>query len=220
MVAQSVSDIALEIKGVQDVVLLEGFNVLNSTNQTNAATAFVTLKEWTKRTSPELRALALSHQLQDKILEKVRGGVALVLQPPPIRGLSQTGGFEFMIEDRDGRGVDALAKVTDQFLAEARRVDGTKPAYPELAAVFTPFSAQVPQLRFVLDRIKAERLDVVCRRRVHRPPDQPGRLLRQRLQSLRQGLESDDSGARARRRSPRTTSRRFTCSTARRTGFP
>ena len=55
----------------------------------------------------------------------MRGAVVLVLQPPPIRGLSQTGGFEFMIEDREGRGVEALAKVTDKFLDEARKVDKT-----------------------------------------------------------------------------------------------
>jgi hydrophobe/amphiphile efflux-1 (HAE1) family protein len=159
-VAKRVSEIALQIHGVQDVVLLEGFNVLNSTNQTNAATAFVVLKEWKERTARELRAAALSHELQGAISKQVRGGVALVLQPPPIRGLSQTGGFEFMIEDRDGRGVDALADVTDKFLEEARRTTDDKPVHPELDAIFTPFSAQVPQLRFVLDRVKAERLDV------------------------------------------------------------
>ena len=86
--------------------------------------------------------------------------MVLVLQPPPIRGLSQTGGFEFMIEDREGRGVEALAKVTDQFLDEARKVENDRPVHPELGAMFTPFSARVPQLRFDLDRVKAERLDV------------------------------------------------------------
>jgi multidrug efflux pump subunit AcrB len=50
--------------------------------------------------------------------------------------------------------------VTDQFLDEARKVENDVPAHPELAGVFTPFSARVPQLRFVLDRTKAERLDV------------------------------------------------------------
>ena len=44
----------------------------------------------------------------------------IVLQPPPIRGLSQTGGFEFEIEDREGKGVEALAPVTDRFLDAAR----------------------------------------------------------------------------------------------------
>jgi HAE1 family hydrophobic/amphiphilic exporter-1 len=152
-IAQDVSQIALGMEGVSDVVLLDGYNVLNSTNQTNAAVAFVTLKDWSERARPELRARALARELQGKLLAGVRGGVALVLEPPPVRGLSQTGGFEFMIEDRDGKGVEALAQITGRFLEAARR-------RPELASVFTPFSARVPQLRFLLDRTKAERLDV------------------------------------------------------------
>src|SRR5262249_18534071 len=126
-IAQSVSRLALELEGVSDVVLLDGYNVLNATNQTNSAVAFVTLKEWSERQRPELRAAALARKLQASLLGEVRGGVALVFQPPPIRGLSQTGGFEFMIEDRDGKGVEALALVTDRFLDAARK-------RPELAA--------------------------------------------------------------------------------------
>jgi multidrug efflux pump subunit AcrB len=141
------------IEGVSDVVLLEGFNVLNSTNQTNSATAFVVLKDWSERTMPELRALALSTKLQAAISAQIRGAVVAVLEPPPIRGLSQTGGFEFMIEDREGKGVGALALITDRFFAEARK-------QPELGALFTPFTVNVPQIRFKLDRTKAQRLDV------------------------------------------------------------
>jgi hydrophobe/amphiphile efflux-1 (HAE1) family protein len=152
-IAQEVSKIALGLEGVGDVVLLDGFNVLSSTNQPNAAVAFVTLEEWSQRRQPERRARALARRLQAALLREVRGAVALVLEPPPIRGLSQTGGFEFMIEDRDGKGVEALAQVTDRFLDAARK-------RPELAALFTPFSARVPQLRFLLDRTKAQRLDV------------------------------------------------------------
>ena len=63
-VATSVSKIAQELEGVSDVLLLEGFNVLNSTNQTNSATAFIILKEWSERTRPELRATALRRKLQ------------------------------------------------------------------------------------------------------------------------------------------------------------
>ena len=71
-----------------------------------------------------------------------------------------------MIEDRDGKGVEALAQVTDRFL-DARRASG--PSWP---AVFTPFSARVPQLRFDLDRTKAERLDVAGLRRLQ-PSSRP-----------------------------------------------
>ncbi len=152
-VSAAISDIALGLEGVSDVVLLEGFNVLNSTNQTNSATAFVVLKEWSERTKPELRAQALTTKLQAAISRQIQGAVVAVLQPPPIRGLSQTGGFEFMIEDRDGKGAQALALITDRFFAEAKK-------QPELGALFTPFTVNVPQIRFKLDRTKTQRLDV------------------------------------------------------------
>ncbi|MHB1559756.1 MAG: efflux RND transporter permease subunit [Isosphaeraceae bacterium] len=152
-IAQQVSALARQLEGVTDVVLLDGFNVLSSTNQPNSAACFAVLEEWSHRKRPELRAPALARKLQQELAARVQGAVALVIQPPPIRGLSQTGGFEFMIEDRDGKGVKALAMVTDRFLEAAHK-------RPELAGVFTPFSARVPQLRFLLDRTKAQRLDV------------------------------------------------------------
>jgi HAE1 family hydrophobic/amphiphilic exporter-1 len=58
-----------------------------------------------------------------------------------------------MIEDRSGKGVDALQKVVDRFQDEARK-------RPELGGVFSTFSARVPQLKFDVDRTKARRLDV------------------------------------------------------------
>ena len=58
-----------------------------------------------------------------------------------------------MIEDRAGKGVEALQQVVDRFQDEARK-------RPELAGVFSTFSARVPQLKFDLDRTKARRLDV------------------------------------------------------------
>jgi HAE1 family hydrophobic/amphiphilic exporter-1 len=159
-IAKTVGKIAQDMEAVSSVLVLEGYNVLNATNQTNSATAFIILEEWSQRNKPELRATALSRQLQARISQHVRGAAILVLQPPPIRGLSQTGGFEFMIEDREGRGVEALAEVTDKFFNEARRVVDERPAHPELGPMFTPYSARVPQLRFELDRVKAQRLDV------------------------------------------------------------
>src|SRR5262249_7242649 len=95
-------------------------------------------------------------QLQSK-LKVIQGAQILVFPPPPIQGLGTTGGLEFMLEDRDGRGVEALAQVVDKFLAAAAQ-------RPELAGLFTPFSARVPQLRFNLNRTKARTLDVPVER--------------------------------------------------------
>jgi HAE1 family hydrophobic/amphiphilic exporter-1 len=155
-VVKRVDAIAQKLDGVAHVVTLDGLNLLSSTNQSNCGVTFVTLQEWSKRKTPELRAQGLASRLQRRINAEVRDARVVVLQPPPIRGLSSTGGFEFMIEDREGKGVEALAGVVDQFL-DGR--EGVRKR-PEMAGVFTTFSARVPQLRFNLDRTKARRLDV------------------------------------------------------------
>jgi HAE1 family hydrophobic/amphiphilic exporter-1 len=151
--AQRVGEIAGNLHGVRDVLILDGYNAINAINQTNAATAFVILEEWHHRTAPELRAVRLARELQGQLSEQVLEAMVAVLQPPPIQGLSSTGGFDFMIEDREGKGIAAMAAVADRFLEAARK-------RPELAGVFTTFSARVPQLRFDIDRIKARRLGV------------------------------------------------------------
>ena len=139
-------------EGVRHTVMLEGLNVITSANQTNCGVVFLPLKPWHERSTPELRAAGLAGAVQ-KRLAGVRDAVVMVIPPPAIRGLSQTGGFELMIEDRAGKGVEALQQVVDKFQDEARK-------RPELAGVFTTFSARVPQLKFDVDRTKARRLDV------------------------------------------------------------
>jgi HAE1 family hydrophobic/amphiphilic exporter-1 len=151
--ARRAGEIAGKLRGVRDVLILDGYNAINAINQTNAATAFVILEEWHHRTEPALRAVSLARELQGQLHGQVPEAMVAVLQPPPIQGLSSTGGFDFMIEDREGKGIAAVASVADRFLEEARK-------RPELAGVFTTFSARVPQLRFDIDRIKARRLGV------------------------------------------------------------
>ena len=152
-VVHQVEEIARKLEGVEHTVTLDGLNLLSGTNQSNSGVVFTPLKPWEDRKSAELRAPALAKKLQGQMFGKIRDAVILVLQPPPIRGLSSTGGFEMMIQDREGKGVQALQRVVDQFQGEARK-------RPELAGIFSTFSARVPQLKFKLDRTKARRLDV------------------------------------------------------------
>jgi HAE1 family hydrophobic/amphiphilic exporter-1 len=151
--ARRVGEIAGKLHGVRDVLILDGYNAITAINQTNVATAFIILEEWHHRTEPKLRAVSLARELQGQLSEQVPEARVAVLQPPPIQGLSSTGGFDFMIEDREGKGITAMASVADRFLEEARK-------RPELAGVFTTFSAKVPQLRFDIDRVKARRVGV------------------------------------------------------------
>ena len=73
--------------------------------------------------------------------------------PPPVQGIGQIGGFKFQIEDRAGRGYEALDAATKAFLAKAR-------AAPELAGLFSGYQVNVPQLYADIDRVKARQLGV------------------------------------------------------------
>jgi HAE1 family hydrophobic/amphiphilic exporter-1 len=151
--AKHVAEVAGKLHGVRDVLTLDGYNAVTAINETNSATTFVILEEWHHRTTTDLRAIGLARELQGRLSSEIPEARVTVLQPPPIQGLSSTGGFDFMIEDRENKGVQATAYVADRFLEEARK-------RRELAGLFTTYSARVPQLRFDIDRIKARRLDV------------------------------------------------------------
>ncbi len=152
-VMERVDKLALSLEGVSDTTRLDGLNPITSVNQPNAGAMYVVLKPWHERTTTELRAPALVAKLQKLVAQQIPEAQVIVFQPPAIQGLGTTGGFEFQIEDLQGRGTDALGAVTDSFLAEARK-------RPELSGLYTSFSTNVPQLRFELDRVKARQLDV------------------------------------------------------------
>src|SRR4029434_6674457 len=79
---------------------------------------------------------------------KVKDAFFFAVEPPPIEGLSNVGGFEMYIQSR-GRGTaQELAGVVQKFVAAASK-------RKELAGVQTTYSANVPQMRIDLDREKA-----------------------------------------------------------------
>jgi multidrug efflux pump len=80
---------------------------------------FVRLKDWSQRTAANqsvqaliLRTNAHFATYQDASINSVN--------PPPIRGLGTSAGFDFELEDRGGLGHDALVKARDQLLEMAK----------------------------------------------------------------------------------------------------
>src|SRR3546814_2743671 len=81
----------------------------------------------------------------------IKDAVVVFFNPPPIMGLSTTGGFEVYVQDRTGGGVQSLAAAPAQLVAAAA-------ARPQLAGVRTTFATSVLQYRIDLDRDMAEAL--------------------------------------------------------------
>src|SRR5205085_3491385 len=71
----------------------------------------------------------------------------------PILGLSPTGGFQFMLEDRAGGDVAGMARAADTLVAAARK-------RPELANMISTFRPSVPTYAIHMDTDKLQTLGV------------------------------------------------------------
>ncbi len=148
------AEVASKVPGIGHTVAISGFSVLNRVNQTNAGTMFLPLTDFEERSRhPEQSASAIAARLMREY-SQIQEGFALVLEPPPVRGLGNAGGFKLQIQDRTGRATaQELQAATDRLVAEAR-------AHPQLAAAFSTYRANVPQLYADVDRAKVKKQDV------------------------------------------------------------
>jgi multidrug efflux pump len=76
-----------------------------------------------------------------------------VIPAPSVQGLGNSGGYKFLVQDRQGHGAKALQEATQELIDAARKE-------PALAAVFSIYSAGTPQIYVDIDRVKAQMLDV------------------------------------------------------------
>lgn len=137
---------------VSDVLTINGFNILSSSQNTYSGISFITLKDWDLRKNADQSATALAAQFTSIGLSKPEG-IGYAFSMPPIMGLSMTGGFEGYIQNRAGKSSAELMAQTQDFINAANE-------RPELRNVKTTFSVSTPQYRIDLDREKARVLNV------------------------------------------------------------
>src|SRR4051812_43098354 len=102
-VMDQVTKAALQVPGVDQVISISGISVLdNSATLANAGVAYVILKDWSVRKPGSGADLRSVYSNLQGALDKLRGGVALVLIPPPIQGIGNASGFTMQVELRDG----------------------------------------------------------------------------------------------------------------------
>jgi hydrophobe/amphiphile efflux-1 (HAE1) family protein len=153
-VMQQLATIAMKTPGIQDTFAVSGFSILSRANSSAAGLMFLHLKPFSQRAGhADLTADAISRRLQ-KGLNRVEGGLALVLLPPPVRGVGNAGGFTLQVEDRSGQATpQQLQAVTEGLIAAGKQ-------RPELGPMFTTFRGSVPQLYVNVDRVKAKQQNV------------------------------------------------------------
>ena len=151
-VIRQMSEIAKKVPGVADSVAFPGLSINGFTNAPNAGIVFTALEPADQRNGEQQSAEAIAAEINRR-MKVVEDAFVLVLPPPPVSGLSTTGGFKMMIEDRGNLGYDELYKAVKAMQERASK-------HPQLKGVFTSYQVNVPQLFADIDRMKAKQLGV------------------------------------------------------------
>jgi len=149
-VMQQVEGFILKQPEVQSMVGVLGFSF--SGQGQNAALAFVTLKDWSERKGEEHSAQALAGRAFGAMMG-IRDAFIFPLSPPPIPELGTASGFTFRLQDRGGKGHDALLAARNQLLGMASKSKVLTQVRPDGLE-------DAPQLQIDIDRDKASALSV------------------------------------------------------------
>ena len=140
------------IAGVEHVASFSGFDGATSTNASNAATLFFTVTPFAERRARGVDAETVVRLARERMAAIAEANI-FVISPPSVRGLSTTGGFKFVVQDRAARGLSALHDAAVALTIAAAQE-------PRLRGVFSQFEVSTPQLYVDIDRARAQALGV------------------------------------------------------------
>jgi len=156
-VIDRVSAMVSQVEGVEDVVTLAGFSVIQGQG-TSYANAWIVLKPWDERAKTGRSVEAIMNDIRGRV-GVIQESDMLVFSLPAIQGVGNTSGVEMRVQDKAGAGRPALFASAWEMIGAAAgqtRADGTK----KLLTAYSTFRPTVPQLYLDIDREKAIKLGV------------------------------------------------------------
>ncbi|WP_026840277.1 efflux RND transporter permease subunit [Citrifermentans bremense] len=139
-----------ENKMVESLITVAGFSFAGRGQ--NMGLAFVKLKDWKLRTTPDLKAPALAGRAMGAF-SQIKDGMAFAFSPPAVVELGQANGFDFQLQDRGGLGHQALMDARNQVLGMAMK-------NPKLMAVRPNGQDDTPEFKLNIDDVRAGALGV------------------------------------------------------------
>ncbi len=205
-ICDQVTSIMQKVPEIDSVFAVEGFSFSGSAS--NQGIIFAGLKPYSHRRGPEHSSESVVNRLRGPLFS-VNGALVFPLLPPSIQGVSEIGGFQFVVQDQGTHSPEELAKVTNDLVRQAS-------ARKDLTGLFTPYTANDPQFLLTIDREKAKSLHVPLQQitntlgvymgsayvndfdfnnRSYRVYIQADKQFRARAQDLRQFYVRSDAGA-------------------------
>ncbi|PRA27896.1 efflux RND transporter permease subunit [Pseudomonas poae] len=140
-------DYMLKQPEVEAMISISGLGM--GGNSQNTGRAFIRLKDWSER-SADAAEIA---QRATLALSSIGDADVFVMQPPAVRGLGQSSGFDLQLKDLGGLGHDALVAAREQFIELAKQD-------PRLLGVRSNGLDDTPQLKVTIDDRKAGALSL------------------------------------------------------------
>ncbi|WP_270983578.1 efflux RND transporter permease subunit [Campylobacter upsaliensis] len=131
------------LNGVKASMALIGFDLFTNSPKENAGAMFIQLEDWADRNVSSfeiVQNLNIKHAFNPE-------AQTFFLDPPPIPGLSITGGFEMYAQNRSGKSYDEIQADVDKLVAAANQ-------RAELTGVRTTLDTRYPQFKLEIDRDK------------------------------------------------------------------
>lgn len=151
-VTKQVVDLTSKTPGVEDVVIVNGYSILNGATSSNAALVIATMKNWEDRQAPDLRIDAILAKFWAEF-STIPGANIIAFTPPPIPGLGTTGGVQVMLQQTGGGSPQDLSSALGSMIYSANQS-------AEVGRAYSTFRANVPQVFIDLDREKAKTLGI------------------------------------------------------------
>ncbi|QDG77794.1 efflux RND transporter permease subunit [Labrenzia sp. PHM005] len=151
-VTQRVVDLATATPGVANIVLVNGYSILNGATSSNSALVIATMTGWDERQDPGLSINDILGKFWAQF-STIPGANIIAFNPPPIPGLGTTGGVQAMLQQTAGGSPQDLASAVGSMVYSANQ-------NPSIARAYSTFRANVPQVFVDLDREKAKTLQV------------------------------------------------------------
>jgi HAE1 family hydrophobic/amphiphilic exporter-1 len=143
-VMRTASQIIEDTPGVQDVLAISGYSLIDGGVLSNGGSLIFVLENWDERKSRVLHQRAILFRV-NLMMRQIEEAICMAFAPPSLPGIGMAGGFTMQIQDTGGAGLNSLQQVSEGFVFEGATQTG-------LAGMYTGFRANVPQLFVDIDR--------------------------------------------------------------------
>jgi len=149
-VMRKIGDIALKESGVIGAVQFPGLSINGFVNSPSSGITFIRLDDFEKRKG--LSGESIKDKLQRKF-SAISEAFIVVVMPPPVRGMGNSGGFALQLQDRSNVGNLKFNETVQQIVTMARGSPMLNPY-----SIYTNYEINFPQLFADVDRTKAQQM--------------------------------------------------------------